>query len=214
MVSVNSMIKIPMIKKSTKEPSKWLYIVLFITLGITIWTALHKENPSDEAIELVPNKFATNTKNHHSPSVRNSQHENIQTNKTESVGDSSSLIPWEGLQREPLVSTPHDAFKVHSWVVIPPAKKVKPLPPPPPVAPNTPFIYAGKLENSPKGTQVFLLGNNKLYSVVMGEKVDMQWRLDSEDANTLQFTYLPLNLKQVLSKSAKQTAPIAEEINQ
>lgn len=214
MVSVNSMIKTPMIKKSTNESSKWLYIVLFITLGITIWTALHKENPSDEAIELVPNKFATNTKNHHSPSVRNSQHENAQTNETESISNSFSLIPWERLQREPLVNTPHDAFKVHSWVVIPPAKKVKPLPPPPPVAPNTPFIYAGKLENSPKGTQVFLLGNNKLYSVVMGEKVDMQWRLDSEDANTLQFTYLPLNLKQVLSKSAKQTAPIAEEINQ
>ncbi|ADI29114.1 hypothetical protein [Methylotenera versatilis] len=214
MVSVNSTIKIPMMKKSTNESSKWLYIVLFITLGITIWTALHKENPSDEAIELVPNKFASNTKNHHSPSVRNSQHDNIQTNKTESVSNSYSLIPWQGLQREPLVSTPHDAFKVHSWVVITPAKKVKPLPPPPPVAPNTPFIYAGKLENSPKGTQVFLLGNNKLYSVVMGEKVDMQWRLDSEDANTLQFTYLPLNLKQVLSKSAKQTAPIAEEINQ
>jgi len=204
MVSVNSMIKIPMIKKSTNGSSKWLYIVLFITLGITIWTALHKENPSDEVIELVPNKFATNTKSHHSPSVGNSQYENNQTNKTESVSNSYSLIPWEGLQREPLLSTPHDAFKVHSWVVIPPAKKVKPLPPPPPVAPNTPFIYAGKLENSPKGTQVFLLSN----------KVDMQWRLDSEDANALQFTYLPLNLKQVLSKSAKQMAPIAEEINQ
>ena len=208
------MIKIPMMKSSNNESNKWLYIVLFITLGITIWTALHKENPSDEAVELVPDKFVTNTNNHQSPRVRNSQHEIIQTNKSESISNSYNLIPWQGLQREPLVNTPHDAFKVHSWVVIPPAKKVKPLPPPPPVAPNTPFIYAGKLENYPKGTQVFLLGNNKLYSVVMGEKVDMQWRLDSEDASALQFTYLPLNLKQVLSKSAKQVVPIAEEMNQ
>ncbi len=203
-----------MIKKSTNESNKWLYLLLFITLGVTIWTALHKESPSDEAIALVNDKFATTTKNHQLPSASHSQHEVIEKNKTESLSHSYDLIPWRELKREPLINTPHDAFKVHSWVVIPPAKKVKPLPPPPPVAPNTPFIYAGKLENSPKGTQVFLLANNKLYSVGIGEQVDLLWRLDSEDTNTLQFTYLPLNLKQALSKSAKFVAPVTEEMNQ
>jgi hypothetical protein len=72
----------------------------------------------------------------------------------------------------------------------------------------------GKLENSPKGTQVFLLQNNKLFSVVMGEKINPQWRLDSEDVSSIRLTFIPLDLKQVLSKSAKQVVPTAIEVNQ
>jgi hypothetical protein len=72
----------------------------------------------------------------------------------------------------------------------------------------------GKLENSPKGTQVFLMENNKLFSVLMGEKINAQWRLDSEDASSIRLTFIPLELKQVLSKSAKQVVQTAVEVNQ
>ena len=84
-----------------------------------------------------------------------------------------------------------------------PAKKGKPLPPAPPVAPPAPFAYMGKIEDSPKGTLIFLMANNKVYSVALGEKIDSFWRLDAEDAQKLTLTYLPLNLRQTLSKAQK-----------
>jgi hypothetical protein len=77
-----------------------------------------------------------------------------------------------------------------------------------------PFNYVGKLEDSPKGTQLFLMANNKLYTVLVGSDIDQEWRLDSEDVNTLTFTYLPLNLTQSLSKAAKPPEPATAEVNQ
>lgn len=209
MVNANSNIK-----NNINESNKWLYVVLFITLAITVWTAFNNDNATAIENELVSDKFGSDLNKHQSTHPQIAGDEKLKFNNTALISNSVSLIPWEQLKREAIENNPHDVFKVHSWVVVPPVKKVKPLPPPPPIAPNLPFTYAGKLENSPKGTQVFLMGNNKLFSVVMGEKVDAQWRIDSEDANTLQFTYLPFNLKQVLSKSAKQAIPVAEEVNQ
>ena len=117
------------------------------------------------------------------------------------------------LKREPLTAKPYNLFKVHSWVVVPPLKKVKQEPAPPPVAPPAPFTYMGKLENTPKDTQIFLVANGKLYTTQAGKKIDQQWRLDAEEPNALRLTYLPLNLPQVLSKSAKplpMAMPVAE----
>jgi hypothetical protein len=93
-------------------------------------------------------------------------------------------------------------------------KKEKPLPPPAPVAPPAPFSYIGKLEDSPKETQIFLIANNKFYSVVKGENIDQYWRLEGEDANALQLTYIPLNLPQILSKSARPAPINTVEMNQ
>lgn len=206
--------KNPIVKNNINESSNWLYVVLFITLAMTAWTAFNNEKSTGVDNDLVADKFGSDSKKHQSAHPLSSGIEKLKLNDTALISNSDSLIPWQELKREAMKKNPHDVFKIHSWLVVSPVKKVKPLPLPPPVAPNIPFTYAGKLENSPKGTQVFLMGNSKLYSVVMGEKVDAQWRMDSEDANTLQFTYLPLNLKQALSKSAKQARPVVEEINQ
>jgi hypothetical protein len=48
----------------------------------------------------------------------------------------------------------------------------------------------------------------------MGEKINPQWRLDGEDVSSIRLTFIPLDLKQVLSKSAKQVVPTAIEVNQ
>ena len=98
-----------------------------------------------------------------------------------------------------------DLFKSHAWYVPPPPPKPiaialeKPLP----VAPPVPFLYMGKLENTPQGTLIFLSARNKVLTAVAGQQVDAAWRLDKEDSNSLQFTYMPLGLVKVLSKSAK-----------
>jgi hypothetical protein len=199
-----------------KASNKWLYIVLFITLVSTAWTAFRGGDVNEEANnELEVKKSATDDKQ----TLRHGygQKKLDQPSAAKKIDGSliNSPIPWQMLKREPHENKPYDVFKVHSWVIVPPVKKPPPPPPPPPPhAPPAPFTYVGKLENSPKGTQVFLLQNNKLFSVMMGEKINPQWRLDSEDVSSIRLTFIPLDLKQVLSKSAKQVVPTAIEVNQ
>ena len=203
---------------SPSATNKWLYILLFITLIATAWTALHDDNQNEDAtIDLIASKSSREMQKPLDQIQSNTNlNLNLSSKKSEVTPNTSNLIPWQKLKREPLKNKTYDVFKVHSWVVVPPVKKLKPLPPPPPVAPPAPFAYLGKLENSPSGTLIFLMGNNKLFSVLLGEKIDQQWRLDAEDANTLRLTYLPLGLAQIISKFAKPAlVPIvAAEINQ
>jgi len=203
---------------SPSATNKWLYILLFITLIATAWTALHDDSQNeDAAIDLVASKSTRDIQEPKDQIQANvNLNQNLSSKKSEITTNTSNLIPWQKLKREPLKNKTYDVFKVHSWVVVPPVKKIKPQPPPPPVAPPAPFNYLGKLENSPNGTLIFLLANNKLFSAILGEKIDQQWRLDSEDANNLRLTYLPLGLPQIISKSAKPVLMpvVAAETNQ
>lgn len=214
------MVKVNQIAKSNVvSPNKWLFILLFITLVSTAWTALHGDGTSDDAtVEPAEKKTTSELQQTVARSPSSGQlKQHLEAKNSEILSSSGNLIPWQKLQREPLQSKTYDVFKVHSWLVIPPVKKLKPQPPPLPVAPPAPFTYVGKLENSPRGTLIFLMANNKLYSVAKGEKIDQQWKFEAEDANTLRLTFGPLNLVQILSKSAKPalSSPVAAvEINQ
>ena len=99
-----------------------------------------------------------------------------------------------------------DLFKPHDWYVVSKPDGAPP-PPPKPVAPEAPFTYLGKLEDTPEGTKFFLSENNKVYSVGIGQNIENLWRLDAEDATTLNLTYLPLGLPQTLPKSSRPAAP-------
>lgn len=72
------------------------------------------------------------------------------------------------------------------------------------VVPPVPFRYVGKMDDSPKGSVVYLTANDKLYTVAKGEKVDAFWRFDEEFLLSLQFTYLPKNKPQVLIKNQEE----------
>lgn len=102
-----------------------------------------------------------------------------------------------------------DLFRPHDWhVASKPAEP--PAPPPRPVTPAPPFSYLGKLADSPQGTTFFLTENNKVYSVIAGQNIDNFWRLDAEDATSLNLTYLPLGQPQTLLKTAKPTIPVED----
>lgn len=189
---------------SSKSSNKWLIALLLITVMLTAWVAL-RSNPADDETTDLAVKF-DNLPRKNQP---------LLAGKTEIVTNQNSLIPWQELKREPLTDKANNIFKIHSWLVVPPVKKIKPLPPPPPVAPQAPFTYFGKLEDSPKGTLIFLMASGKLYSVVKGENINQQWRLDNEEANILRLTYLPLNLPQIVSKLTRTLAiPAAADMNQ
>lgn len=129
----------------------------------------------------------------------------------------SSTLNWSVLSGRTRLAQEQDSqsadlFKPHDWYVA--SKPLEaPAPPPKPVAPEAPFSYLGKLEDSPQGTTFFLSENNKVYSVVAGQDIDDVWRLDTEDATTLNLTYLPLGQTQTLLKTAKPAVP-AEDGNQ
>ncbi|MBX9676912.1 MAG: hypothetical protein K2V71_09960 [Methylotenera sp.] len=205
------------VSANNKTDSKRLGVMLMIALVLAVWVILKDDAEDADLVELVEPKRSIQV----TPARLNTQ--NI-TKKTAISSDaqtgSDSLIPWQKLQRMPLTHKVGDVFKVHSWLVVPKVVNTKLPPPPPSVAPPAPFTYMGKLEDSPKGTQVFLMRGGKLFTAIKGQKIDAQWRLDSEEESILKLTYLPLNLPQVLAKSSKSTelsapiiAPVTEEVN-
>ena len=177
----------------------WLLLLLILAVILTLWMMLRQDATStDHTIEVINQKNSIQD-----PIAKLSSANIISSKKGALMARQQPLIPWQKLEREPLSSQPHDLFKVHSWLVQPPVRKAKPLPAPLPVAPPAPFTYIGKLDDSPTGTQFFLMENGRLFSVLKGEKIDRQWRLDNEDASSLHLTFLPLNLPQTLTKASK-----------
>lgn len=200
-------------KDGNKTDNKRLGVMLAIVIALAILVLLKDDAEDTDMIELVNNKQvqqSASASNSASKTIKKS----IPLNSSEPV--QSVNIPWQKLQRQPLVNQVDNVFKVHSWLVVPKVAKIKEPPPPPPMAPPAPFTYMGKLEDSPKGTQVFLMRDGKLYTVIKGQKIDAQWRLDSEENNSIRLTYLPLNLPQILAKSAKPNdiaPPVSAEMN-
>ncbi|GAB7548853.1 hypothetical protein [Cupriavidus sp. 8B] len=116
----------------------------------------------------------------------------------------AEIAPREQLAalRAPLSpDTAHDPFSVSSWLPPPPPPAPLPAapPPPPPTAPPLPFAYVGALGADASKEQVFLSSGDRLLIVSLGDVIDGQYRLESITATGVAFTYLPLNVKQVMS---------------
>ena len=194
-----------LVGKATAPIPKGLLLLLILAVILTLWMMLREET-ADNTIEVVdqtnvvqdPIADASNS------SIRPSQNDGV-------AATQQPLIPWQKLERAPLTSQPQDLFKVHSWLVLAPVRKAKAQPAPAPVAPPAPFTYVGKLDDSPTGTQFFLMENGRLFSVLKGEKIGRQWRLDNDDAGSLYLTFLPLNMPQTLTKDAKSVFLPANE---
>lgn len=70
---------------------------------------------------------------------------------------------------------------------------------PAPSAPPLPFRYAGRIEDS-RGEAVFLLDGSRVRMARPGELLDGRYRLERISARGIEFTFLPLNTKQTLSR--------------
>lgn len=207
------MVDISLNKATTKKSStKWFYVALVLTLALVGWTAFHGDSEQNDLIDDNTSQDSSNRHRNTHLNQLNKEHQIM-----DNADDSSHNMPiaLKTLKGHTSSQKIRDVFEVHSWIPVVAPKKAEPVVPPPPEAPPVPFIYVGKLEDSPKGTQIFLMANNKLYSVLLGNNIDQEWRLDSEDVNTLTLTYLPLNLTQSLLKATKQPeAVVNAEANQ
>lgn len=184
---------------NTPNKSLWLWVLLMLTLGLTIWMASQPED-EDAGVDLLANEVVIAPDEIKKIAVK--------PNTSSATPGKPQTSNWHVRHREPLENQPVDIFSVHTWAVAP-AKTLKQATeaPPPPVAPEAPFAYVGKMEDGAKGTIVFLMGRNKVHTVAIGEKVDEIWRLDGEDASSLKFTFLPLSLPQTLLKSQPLLSP-------
>ena len=194
-----------LVGKAIAPIPKGLLLLLILAVVLTLWTML-SDDAIDNTIEVINQTSAVQD------SVADSSNSNIRSSQNDGVAATQQpLIPWQKLERAPLTSPPQDLFKVHSWLLLAPVRKAKPQPAPAPVAPPAPFTYVGKLDDSPTGTQFFLMENGRLFSVLKGEKISRQWRLDNDDAGSLYLTFLPLNLPQTLTKDSKSVFLPANE---
>jgi hypothetical protein len=189
---------------------------LIITLGLVVWVDGQEpqgEGAADPAVAQVPVQAPVQAEV--APVQRAAS---INDAMARSAVSSPMALDWAILAGREAVADPSDddadLFKSHTWYVPPPPKPAAPpSPPPKPVAPPAPFAYLGKIEDTPQGTVLILSANNKVYTVAIGETLDKTWRIDSEDANNVRFTYLPLGLQQTLSKSTKPVGSRPNETN-
>ncbi len=165
---------------------------LLVTLGLVYWVS---QTPDDvpEADDIVMRRPASDSQ--------------ATTERVKATGAAPSDVQaspitntgfvWQRPAIAPKVR--HPLFEAHAWLPPP----LKPVPPPPPVAPPLPFSYVGSMEEMPEGHTVILMQQKKLLMPKMGTQVTPQWRLDREDAQSVYFTYLPLNQPKLLSKTGK-----------
>jgi hypothetical protein len=183
----------------TKNNSKLIWGALAVTLSLVTWTAFQEDDSTTEAVEVADVRQIKNQ----TSTIRKKGDEAVPN----VIKQSNHLIDWDKLNRSGTIENPAILFSEHSWVVEPPKPKVVEMPPPPPVAPPVPFAYMGRFDNSPKGNLIYLATADQSYSVGIGKNVDNFWKLEKEDANNLYFTYLPLNLPQVLDKNQRIALP-------
>ncbi|MCM2321569.1 MAG: hypothetical protein NDI93_19900 [Pseudomonas sp.] len=100
-------------------------------------------------------------------------------------------------------------FSAHSWRVAPPPAPAPAWTPPPPVAaappagaPALPFEFIGKMDDAER-LRVFLLRDEKIYTVTVGEVIDGTYRVERIADSEMVLTYLPLNVRQTLSVGGK-----------
>lgn len=75
--------------------------------------------------------------------------------------------------------------------------KPAPVRAPPPVAPPLQFKYIGKIMEG-KMTSVFLSMADNFYIAKVGERIEKNYRVDRINDDVIEFTYLPLGIKQTL----------------
>lgn len=110
-----------------------------------------------------------------------------------------AVIDLRKLRRPAARSDMTNALASRTWYVAPPPPKpAPPPPPPPPQAPPLPFVYMGKMQESGGSVVVFLVKDQRVHMVHVGDVVDTTYKIEGLTGGALTFTYLPLNIQQTL----------------
>lgn len=92
-----------------------------------------------------------------------------------------------------------NVFGATSWYVPPPPPPpAPPLPPPKPTAPPMPFTFLGSYQETSQ-LVIFLSRGDRVYTVSLGDVIEDTYRIESIKGQSLELTYLPLNIKQTIN---------------
>lgn len=181
-------------KQSATKSNPWLWVLLLVTLLLTVYLNLQTDVASDE-IEL--SEPAQRTKTTKTNRNQADKHERSR----EQVGMvvvTDDLIPLDLLDRDQGLKSVGNAFVSRSWYVPPPPppEMEEEFEPEAPKAPAVPFKYIGKFDEY----QIYLQEGDKLYTVEVGDTIKGVWRIESDEPTRIELTYLPLNQQKILNK--------------
>lgn len=199
-----------MASKSSAMTRGLLWSALLVTLGLVAWQASQEDAPETAlpqvkrhrplpvASVIPPRETALGEAASGVPMSGESVSRKHESSAPMAVIDpTATLVQGSAIRVLPDAPARHALFAAHEWLPPPP----KPEPPPPPKAPPLPYSYVGSLQEMPQGSVVILMQQKKMVMPVIGSQLSGQWRLDREDAQSVYFTFLPLNQKVVLSKT-------------
>lgn len=170
----------------------WLWLVAVLSLALAAMAAVSREE-----LELAP-------------AIQTAPVEDPLQSTPRATADKPTALEIPDLKLA-LLQRPHadtgikDAFAAKSWYVAPPPPppvKVQPPPPPKPMAPKVPFTYMGKFQEEAGKAVIYLVKGEHVYAVSEGDVIDNTYQIGAADAQQLQLTYLPLNIKQSIRTGA------------
>ena len=103
-------------------------------------------------------------------------------------------IDLGSLERAPAAAPRNDPFAPRSFAPPPPPPQAQ-APQAAPSAPPLPFRYVGTMTANGK-TEVLVLRRDELISIVSGQNIDGEYRVDAITDERIGFTYLPLKQRQ------------------
>lgn len=197
-----------MMKSLALEPTLIRKLILGIALLLTIAAAIWVEQEDQEVIDEI--QPALSVKDSSKPSMQRKEASSLaiyplgQRKFNTEADDIFAATSWEPI-RTPrggdrslfggTASSEDD--EGDPFTAMMKRAKSKPQPAPAPVAPPLQFKYLGKVVEG-KITRVFLALADKNHVVGIGERIDNQYRIERISDETIEFTYLPLRIKQTL----------------
>lgn len=114
---------------------------------------------------------------------------------------SASREPEGLLERDPLVESGTDLFRVVSFLPPPPKPLPPPPPPPPPKpsAPSFPYAYFGRMVDINGKTVTYLTRGDALIPIHAQQLLDNTYRIDAVTETQIVVTYVPLEEKIVIA---------------
>lgn len=204
--------------QASRRPILW--ISLLLTVGLVYWQWSAEQDAEDKVV-VADASLARPSASTETPAIlpqpmpvemeAKAVKVALQPADLASAAATVPTDPATWMQRKlPATKVSHALFAAHEWLPPPP----KPQAPPPPQAPPVPYTYVGSMDDLPDGHMVILMQQKKVLMPKPGNQITPQWRLDKEDAQSVYFTYLPLDKTVLLSKSkpsaSGQRQPVAE----
>lgn len=175
-------------KRSTQIRRLILGAALVATLLAVIWVEEDDLDLAETVQPILPTRTASSGARGKKDDIGPLQVDRLgQRAFSAEADDIFAVTSWE--PKRPVSSSPQPVFV--------PRQIAAPAPPPAPVAPPLQFKYVGRVTEG-NITRVFLSMAESNYVAKAGERIDANYRVDRIKDDAIEFTYLPLGVKQTL----------------